>query len=269
VRQQICEAELVQAIGRGRGVNRTAESPLDVDILADVVLPVTVDEVQEWTAPGLEVEMVAEGVWLESPADMALAWPDVWATEMAAKNWLRTNTVYFPLIGNGYQGKLHRVRYHRAGAKRKWREAWVDPAVVPDARSWLEARLGPLSGYEVATILIALQAGDYAVAPPDFATPSAMVHPDLPHAQMCSAIDTQPPEYFAGFGITKESWQDWRAGGEGTRSGGELPWSAPVVEEVTDPVLVREIHAACAGAEEQRVTSPGGVPLVWHEVPAR
>jgi hypothetical protein len=40
VRYQICEAELVQAIGRGRGVNRTAETPLDVDILTDVVVPV-------------------------------------------------------------------------------------------------------------------------------------------------------------------------------------------------------------------------------------
>ena len=44
IRWSICEAELIQAMGRGRGVNRTAENPLQIDLLTDVVLPVTVDE---------------------------------------------------------------------------------------------------------------------------------------------------------------------------------------------------------------------------------
>ena len=43
VRWQICEAELVQAIGRGRAINRTAETPLDINLLFDTVLPITVD----------------------------------------------------------------------------------------------------------------------------------------------------------------------------------------------------------------------------------
>ena len=41
----ICEGELIQAIGRGRGVNRTAETPLEIDLLTDAVLPLTVQEV--------------------------------------------------------------------------------------------------------------------------------------------------------------------------------------------------------------------------------
>jgi len=48
IRSQICEAELIQAIGRGRGVNRTPDTPLDIDILANVCLPVTVDTVAPW-----------------------------------------------------------------------------------------------------------------------------------------------------------------------------------------------------------------------------
>jgi putative DNA primase/helicase len=88
LRWQVCEAEVGQAIGRGRGVNRTAETPLDIGILADVVLPLTIDQVEEWAVPGLEVEMEAEGIWLESPTDMAKAWPAVWATAKAAKEWL-------------------------------------------------------------------------------------------------------------------------------------------------------------------------------------
>jgi hypothetical protein len=173
VRRQVCEAKLVQAGGRGRGINRTAETPLDDHIVSDVVLPITVDVVEEWEAPGLEVYMVAEGIWLESPSDMAKAWPEDWATPMAAKNWLRTNTVYFPLL-EYIKEKVHRVRYHPHGAKQKWRAAWVDPAVVPDARAWLEARLGPLAGYEVTTICFVLKAEGFSVGGLDWGTPPVL-----------------------------------------------------------------------------------------------
>lgn len=36
---------MMQAIGRARGVNRTNENPVDVDIVADVCLPITVNGV--------------------------------------------------------------------------------------------------------------------------------------------------------------------------------------------------------------------------------
>src|SRR5262249_31233632 len=62
VRWQICEAELVQALGRGRGVNRTALNPLDADLLFDPALPVTVDEVLRWQPPSLLIETAMEGV---------------------------------------------------------------------------------------------------------------------------------------------------------------------------------------------------------------
>ena len=47
VRWAICEAELIQAIGRGRGVNRTADNPLQIDILTNVCLPIEVDEIDD------------------------------------------------------------------------------------------------------------------------------------------------------------------------------------------------------------------------------
>jgi hypothetical protein len=177
VRQQICEGELVQAIGRGRGVNRAPETPLDIDVMADVVLPVTVDQVDDWRPPGLEVEMVAEGVWLESPADMSKAWPDDWPTPQAAKDWLNRKMVVFPLIEHSYQGKVYHLRYQPAGVKQRWRTAWVDPAVVPDPRLWLETRLGPLAGYEVVTICFTLRADTFTVGGLDFATPTVTVRP--------------------------------------------------------------------------------------------
>ncbi len=49
IRQSICEAELIQAIGRGRAVNRSQDQPLQIDIINTVPLPdVEVDEVLTW-----------------------------------------------------------------------------------------------------------------------------------------------------------------------------------------------------------------------------
>ena len=131
---------------------RSSATPLDIDILADVVLPLSVDRVKEWATPGKAIEMLAEGVWLESPADMARAWPAVWETPRAAKEWgVRsqehgTDLLYRSLSIEGWS----RVRYQRAGAKQRWKEARFDPAVVPDPRGWLEARLAPLVGFEAS-----------------------------------------------------------------------------------------------------------------------
>jgi hypothetical protein len=49
MRWQACEAELIQAIGRVRAVNRTAENPVQIDIINRVPLPdIEIDEVVEW-----------------------------------------------------------------------------------------------------------------------------------------------------------------------------------------------------------------------------
>jgi len=85
VRYQICEAELMQALGRARAINRSAEAPLAVDIVADVVLPITADEVVAWEEPSAIVEAAVEGIVLTAPKDMSRAWPAVWATAKAAE----------------------------------------------------------------------------------------------------------------------------------------------------------------------------------------
>jgi hypothetical protein len=55
MRWAICEAGLIQAIGRGRGVNRKPRNPLQIDVLTNIVLPIEVDVVTTWEAlqPGL------------------------------------------------------------------------------------------------------------------------------------------------------------------------------------------------------------------------
>jgi hypothetical protein len=92
VRLQICEAELIQCGGRGRGVNRSAETPLQLDVLSNVCLPMEVNQPVRWddNAPGEIGEMVARGLLPDGPAAAAMVYPDLWPSvnkaKMAARN---------------------------------------------------------------------------------------------------------------------------------------------------------------------------------------
>ena len=58
----VCEAELVQTIGRARSVNRQGDNPVVVEVMNDVALPVPVDATVGWVAPGHVEVMAARGV---------------------------------------------------------------------------------------------------------------------------------------------------------------------------------------------------------------
>ena len=69
--------KLEQAVGRGRGVNRTADNPLEVHVLADVALPLVHDQVLAWetVAPDLVQRMLLAGMAVDSPSDAAALHP--------------------------------------------------------------------------------------------------------------------------------------------------------------------------------------------------
>ncbi len=87
VRWSICEGELIQAMGRGRGVNRTAGTVLEIDLLTDVVLPVTVDALAPWSElrPTRRDLMALSGIVLKNAADMAACLPELWSSAAAAR----------------------------------------------------------------------------------------------------------------------------------------------------------------------------------------
>jgi hypothetical protein len=62
---------LIQVIGRGRGVNRTAQNPLDVHIPADVALPLIHDRIVPWDSiqPGIFERMLLASLAVDSPVD--------------------------------------------------------------------------------------------------------------------------------------------------------------------------------------------------------
>jgi hypothetical protein len=172
VRYQICEAELIQSIGRGRGVNRTASTPLEVDIVGDEVLPVSVDQVAQWEEPSEMVEPLAlDGLVLITQGDMAKGWPSLWKTAEHAKWTLkklrastegripirdipnrdspfcaelespaaRARTAVETLIG---KCRSVLALYQRPGERQKLREVIFDPRQVPNLREKLTEKLG-------------------------------------------------------------------------------------------------------------------------------
>ena len=94
IRWQVAEGELLQAIGRGRGVNRSEAEPLAVDILTAVPLPIAIDEAGPFetfeptpaavmAARGLLVpDTSAKGAW----AMVAAILPDLFETAEAARD---------------------------------------------------------------------------------------------------------------------------------------------------------------------------------------
>ena len=93
IRWGICEGELLQAVGRGRGVNRDDATPLQIDLLTNIPLPLPIDEANTFPAfePTAADVMAARGVIVENTTAKG-AWdavasilPDLYPTKDAAR----------------------------------------------------------------------------------------------------------------------------------------------------------------------------------------
>jgi len=154
VRWSICEGELIQAMGRGRGVNRTATTPLEIDLLTDVVLPVTVDALVLWSDPRPTRRdlMSLTGIVLENAADMAACFPELWPTREAAKKDGQrkgTNDYYRDLYNSRMSPSSAELTYRPEGPGHRTRTARVDLSRILDPEAWLTDRLGPLASFEM------------------------------------------------------------------------------------------------------------------------
>ena len=152
VRWCICEGELIQAMGRGRGVNSNAATPLEIDLLTDVVLPVTVDALVPWSdlRPTRRDLMALTGIVLENAADMADCFPELWSTAAAARQDRSrsvTNCYYRDLYNSQMSHSSAEVTYRQEGAGHRARSARVDLSSIPDPEAWLTNRLGPLASF--------------------------------------------------------------------------------------------------------------------------
>jgi putative DNA primase/helicase len=145
--QQICVAELMQAIGRGRGDDRTEDDPLQVIILTNVPLPLTVDETLTWKEiqPSLAQIMWASGAVPVGYRDMAAAYPDLFdSAEAARKAIKRENPGQTPIkigylinVCPGFQS----ISYRRPGSRGPAGRLLYDPARI-EPTAWLAEHLG-------------------------------------------------------------------------------------------------------------------------------
>jgi len=136
VRWLIHEAELIQGIGRARGIHRKPDEPLDIDLLFNTCLPITVDEVVPWRAPSLLVEIAELGVVLTAPVDLVKLWKKLWPDVKAAYRTVQEGVPVLP----GFSP----ITYQRAGPKMKKRTGFFDQTLIPDPMGWLQEHLGPL-----------------------------------------------------------------------------------------------------------------------------
>jgi putative DNA primase/helicase len=126
------EGKLIQALGRGRGINRTEQTPLDVDLLFDTCLPIKVNDVSIWRRPSALVETAAEGVMLTAQSDMVKVYPEIWPNNSAADRTVEQGVPKLP--------GLAPVTYQLEGRKR--RLAYFDLTIIPEPMVWLGERLG-------------------------------------------------------------------------------------------------------------------------------
>ena len=88
LRAAICDDEVLQAIGRGRGVNRAEADPLEVRVLANVALPLPHDRLSCWEleCPDIVQRMLLAGIAVDSPADAAGLHPGLLANAEQARS---------------------------------------------------------------------------------------------------------------------------------------------------------------------------------------
>jgi hypothetical protein len=149
LRAAICDDELVQAIGRGRGVNRTEAKPLEVHVLADVALPLVHDQVMAWglVAPDIVQRMLLAGIAVDSPKDAAALHPALFSgVEQVEKAFERARFARQNPIRDLYREmSVKSASYRRGGRGRSWQRAWWIEGTSDAIRSAVEAALGPLA----------------------------------------------------------------------------------------------------------------------------
>ena len=118
----IRDSAMIQALGRLRGVNRTAENPCRAVILADVALPCEIDCVTDWMrwqtdAAGV---MAAAGFFPHGRDGTWLAWSSLFVSERECKTTMDHCSWSPPADGDWRD-----VRFRAVGSQTPWLKGWT------------------------------------------------------------------------------------------------------------------------------------------------
>ena len=156
IRASICEDQLIQAMGRGRGVNRTSDTPLDVEIWGDCEPPVEVDSFRQYQRMTKDAEAMAAGVWTESASDLSKLWQELGSEEAIKAERKRTgsdsNSIYYwkvTLSSDGdFPAHLRRGEYQRQATGAKSKKVVWDDRAHRDVLAFLSEKVGPIRKFE-------------------------------------------------------------------------------------------------------------------------
>jgi hypothetical protein len=81
----IYDSSITQAIGRARGLNRTAADPVEIHVFANVPLPMPIASIGLWRQPSRLAKMMLRGLAPLGAADMRRFHPDLFPSEDAAR----------------------------------------------------------------------------------------------------------------------------------------------------------------------------------------
>ena len=146
IRRRICAGELIQALGRGRGVRREAHDPVEILVLGDTPLPLPVDEFlpdAATNAVATDLMLAEGGIAFDSGVSAARAYPQLWRTSEAAERAIHR------------QGHLtlaeDAIVLQRRGPKLHVERAWFDHSRIADPPAAIEEMVGPLAMFELVT----------------------------------------------------------------------------------------------------------------------
>lgn len=202
LRVAVTEGEVIQAVGRVRGVNRTAANPVDVWLFADMATAIPINRMIRWAEirPGVVARMLSRGLVLASPADASRIYTDLFPTPKAAEHALHRAKADFPpnplllgLIGEWGGNRLTKVTYRPAGRGQQNRRAWVAKDRVDGLAEWLSLQLGAAVSVEVV---------EPGMSPePD--------HPSRPTPAPEPTNDEPPPGHPAWEPAPIDDWRGW------------------------------------------------------------
>lgn len=151
------DADLMQALGRGRGVNRTEADPLDVLVIGDGFLSVPVHNAAgAWAdmtrRDVIEGQLALGGIAYAGAKAAFYAYGTTLFTSHDAVKKALQRLGDIPLIDTYREmspSPMALVRLKRSKRAPDWTEALIDLAQHPDPRAGIEAQLGELAAFEV------------------------------------------------------------------------------------------------------------------------
>ena len=277
VRWSICEAGLIQAIGRGRGVNRTADNPLQIDILTNVV---PADRGGRGRRPGTRSSRPSpRSCAPAAPCRSATAtWPRrtlICSRAPTPREWRssRENPEQMPiekyLIGvcSGFLS----VAYRRTGSRGPAGRLLYDPARI-DPAAWLAERIGEVTILGEAVPVETEPVAEQPAAAPD---PEQQAEDDAWLAALEVAADAirrepkgrliplgviDPGDVFIAAGLTSERHYRWITDttGDRIRRCGE-----PILDDLDHCLAHRAQYAETLFGDPLRLPMPLG-PFPCH-----